>query len=100
MAKRQANYVADGVAATPFRRASAQPNSYSTGIAKRDVLKITTYAVMHFCVAVLVAFALTGDARIALSIGLVEPVLQTVAYTMHELGWSRLRAATEAAVDA
>lgn len=44
---------------------------------------------MHFCVAIAVAFALTGDALIALSIGLIEPMVQTVAYALHKYGWAR-----------
>ncbi|MEM1050909.1 MAG: DUF2061 domain-containing protein [Pseudomonadota bacterium] len=36
-----------------------------------------------------VAFALTGDALIALSIGLIEPMVQTVAYALHKYGWAR-----------
>ncbi|MEL7042532.1 MAG: DUF2061 domain-containing protein [Pseudomonadota bacterium] len=87
------NRVAEGVTATPFEL-SLKPNvrkrkKRTSKIAKRDVMKTGTYAVMHFCVAVLVAFALTQDIRIALSIGLIEPVVQTFAYTLHELGWSR-----------
>jgi uncharacterized membrane protein len=44
---------------------------------------------MHFCVAVGVAYALTGDWRIALGVGVIEPMVQTVAYMVHEAAWSR-----------
>ncbi|WP_203293226.1 DUF2061 domain-containing protein [Maricaulis parjimensis] len=54
-----------------------------------SVLKTVTYALMHLCVAMLVAFALTGDWRAALAIGLVEPFIQTFAYSLHERAWGR-----------
>ncbi|WP_411817527.1 DUF2061 domain-containing protein [Hyphococcus sp. DH-69] len=48
-----------------------------------------SYGVMHFCVAVIVAFAVTRSWVAALGVGLVEPVIQTVAYTLHERAWAR-----------
>jgi uncharacterized membrane protein len=56
------------------------------------VLKPVTYSLMHLCVAISVAFALTGDWRIALGVGLIEPVVQTGAYMLHEKAWSRVAA--------
>jgi uncharacterized membrane protein len=56
----------------------------------RLVAKTSTYGVMHFVVAVSVAFALTRDWRIALAIGLLEPAVQTVAYAAHERLWEKL----------
>ena len=56
----------------------------------KSIVKTATYAVMHFVVAVAVAFALTQDWRIALSIGLIEPAVQTIAYAVHERVWERL----------
>jgi uncharacterized membrane protein len=55
----------------------------------RATIKTATYAVMHLCVAVLVAFALTGSWAQALAIGLVEPVVQTFAFVFHERAWAR-----------
>ncbi len=52
-------------------------------------LKPVTYSIMHFLVAVGVAFALTRDWRIALGVGIIEPLVQTVAYTLHEAAWDR-----------
>jgi len=43
---------------------------------------------VHLADAVSVAFALSGDRRIALGIWLVEPMVQTVAYILHEKAWS------------
>jgi len=67
---------------------------------KRNIAKTATYAVMHFCVAIAVAFALTGDMWIALSIGLIEPIVQTFAYAMHEYGWSRKKEETASSYQA
>ncbi len=52
-------------------------------------LKPVTYSVMHFLVAVGVAFALARDWRIALGVGIIEPLVQTVAYALHEAAWDR-----------
>ena len=57
--------------------------------ARRLALKIASYGVMHLVVAILVAFALTRDWRIALAVGVVEPVFQTIAYSIHDRVWHR-----------
>jgi uncharacterized membrane protein len=54
-----------------------------------QVLKPFTYSVMHLIVAIGVAYALTRDWRIALGVGLIEPIVQTLAYTVHEHLWAR-----------
>ncbi len=56
----------------------------------RAIAKTSTYGVMHFIVAVGVAYALTRDWRIAIGIGLIEPLVQTVAYAVHERVWERI----------
>lgn len=58
----------------------------------RIALKTVTYGLMHFTVAVSVAFALTRDIRIALAIGTIEPLVQTVFFTAHDRIWSRIEA--------
>jgi len=55
----------------------------------RSILKTLTYSIMHFIVAVSVAFALSGSWRVALAIGLIEPLVQTLAYAGHEKLWDR-----------
>lgn len=55
----------------------------------RPALKTLTYSVMHFAVAITVAFALTRSWQAALAIGMIEPLVQTVAYTLHERVWER-----------
>lgn len=55
----------------------------------RDLLKTGTYGTMHLAVACTVAFAISGDWRVALGIGLVEPLVQTLFYGLHERLWAR-----------
>jgi len=57
-------------------------------------LKPVTYGLMHLVVAITVAFVLTGSWAAALAIGLIEPAVQTVAYTLHERAWSRTKDAS------
>lgn len=63
-------------------------------IFKHETLaKTATYCLMHFTVAIMVAYALTHDWRIALSVGIIEPLVQTVFFNMHERGWNKARTA-------
>ena len=55
----------------------------------RPALKTLTYSLMHFAVAITVAYALTRSWHAALAIGMIEPLVQTVAYTLHERAWAR-----------
>ena len=45
---------------------------------------------MHLVVAILVAFAITRDWRLALAVGVVEPFFQTIAYSIHDRVWHRI----------
>ena len=58
--------------------------------ARRLALKIASYGVMHLIVAILVAFAITRDWRLALAVGVVEPFFQTIAYSIHDRVWHRI----------
>ena len=51
--------------------------------------KTITYSMVHVTVAVTVAYALSGSLAIALSIGLVEPMVQTCTFYLHERSWKR-----------
>lgn len=55
------------------------------------LFKTLTYCLMHFTVAIAVAYALTSDWQIALSIGVIEPLVQTVFFNIHERGWNFAR---------
>lgn len=54
--------------------------------------KSVSYMVMHFTVAVLVAYALTQNWAIALAVGTIEPIVQTVFFTAHDQIWRRIEA--------
>jgi uncharacterized membrane protein len=58
--------------------------------ARRLALKIASYGLMHLVVAILVAFAITRDWRLALAVGVVEPFFQTIAYSIHDRVWHRI----------
>lgn len=51
--------------------------------------KTLTYGVMHVCVATLLAYLLSGSLAVALSIGLLEPFVQTFFFYFHEKLWER-----------
>ncbi len=53
-------------------------------------LKTGSYSVMHLLVAIGVAYAITQNWRAALAVGLIEPLVQTVAYFLHDRVWSRI----------
>lgn len=55
----------------------------------RAVMKTVTYGLMHFCVAVVVAYIVTGNWAAALGVGLLEPAVQTVFYNLHERAWAK-----------
>jgi uncharacterized membrane protein len=56
---------------------------------KATAFKPVTYSLTHLTVAISVAYVLTRDWRIALGVGVIEPMVQTVAYMLHEKAWSR-----------
>lgn len=64
---------------------------------KQIAVKTVTYGVMHFTVAVLVAYALTRDIGLSLAIGTVEPLVQTLFFTLHDHIWVRIEARKAAA---
>lgn len=57
-----------------------------------SAFKSVSYGLMHLAVAMAVAYALTGSWALALGIGLIEPMVQTVFYALHERVWDRLLA--------
>lgn len=82
-----------GAGPSPSDRAGDEASLSSGTVRRRPklgirALKPVTYSLMHLTVAIGVAFALTGDWRIALGVGVIEPMVQTVAYMLHEKAWS------------
>lgn len=51
--------------------------------------KTVSFGLMHITVAFLVIWALTGDWRIGGVTALIEPVINTFAYHVHERVWQR-----------
>lgn len=58
----------------------------------RIVFKTLSYSAMHITIAVGLAYVLTRDWKIALGIGILEPVVQTLAFPLHEWLWERKKA--------
>ncbi|MCW8869522.1 MAG: DUF2061 domain-containing protein [Proteobacteria bacterium] len=54
------------------------------------MLKTLTFAVMHFSVAFLVVYALTGSFVIGGTVALIEPAVNTLGFYFHELIWRRI----------
>jgi uncharacterized membrane protein len=57
----------------------------------RTLAKTMSYATMHMTVAITIAYLISGSWVIALSIGLLEPAVQTVFFFFHEKLWERIR---------
>lgn len=55
------------------------------------LMKTATYYVMHVTVAMAVAYAVTGSWLAALTLSLLEPTVQAVAYFFHERAWARVQ---------
>lgn len=51
--------------------------------------KTASYYVVHITVAALVAYAVTGDLLVSLTLSLLEPSVQAVAFFFHEKAWER-----------
>ena len=56
---------------------------------KTMLMKTGSYYVIHICVAALVAYAVTGNFWAALTLSLLEPSVQAVAFFFHEKAWDR-----------
>lgn len=55
--------------------------------------KTASFAIMHFIIAFLVAWLLTGSVWVGGTVALVEPAVNTVAFFFHDRFWRRLEAA-------
>lgn len=51
--------------------------------------KTASYYVVHIAVAALVAYAVTGNLLMSLTLSLLEPTVQAVAFFFHEKAWQR-----------
>lgn len=50
-------------------------------------MKTASYGIVHVAVATTVAYLLTGDFALALGLGLIEPIVQTGVFAIHERIW-------------
>lgn len=55
----------------------------------RLLLKTATYGIMHLFVATLVSYVITKDIVMSLSIGIIEPIIQTFMFAVHEYFWEQ-----------
>lgn len=62
--------------------------------------KTLSFALVHFCVAFLVGWLLSGSVLVGGAIALVEPLVNTVAYYFHERAWERVRSRARSATGA
>ncbi len=53
------------------------------------LLKTLSYGATHIVVATMVAYALTGDLLTAIGIGLIEPIVQTGVFAVHDWLWEK-----------
>lgn len=56
---------------------------------RRTLLKTASYYVIHVTVAAAVAYAVTRNLWAALTLSLLEPTVQAVAFFFHEKLWER-----------
>jgi uncharacterized membrane protein len=54
------------------------------------MIKTFSFAIMHFAIAFTVAYLLTGDLVVGGAVALIEPMVNTVGYYVHEQVWQRL----------
>lgn len=51
--------------------------------------KTASYYLVHITVAALVAYAVTGDFLMSITLSLLEPTVQAFAFFFHEKAWER-----------
>ncbi|WP_343590082.1 DUF2061 domain-containing protein [Paracidovorax wautersii] len=61
------------------------------------LMKTGSYYLIHICVAALVAYAVTGNLIASITLSLLEPTVQAVAFFFHEKAWDRAARRREAA---
>jgi len=54
------------------------------------MIKTITFAAIHFTIATLVAFMLSGDFLLGSLIAMIEPSINTCAFYVHEKTWQRV----------
>ena len=62
---------------------------------QRMFKKTLSYYIMHITVAMVVGYVVTGNIWMAITLSLVEPTVQAVAYFIHERIWEKKTQAEE-----
>ena len=62
---------------------------------QRMFKKTLTYYIMHITVAMLVGYYVTGSIAMAITLSLLEPTVQAVAFFFHEKVWEKKDKAVE-----
>ncbi len=55
---------------------------------RRTLKKTLSYYIMHITVAMLIAYIVTGNLWIAITLSMLEPTVQAVAFFFHEKVWA------------
>lgn len=63
---------------------------------KTMLMKTGSYYLIHISVAAMVAYAVTGNLLASLTLSLLEPTVQAVAFFFHEKAWDRAARRREA----
>ena len=56
---------------------------------QRMLKKTFSYYVMHITVAMCVGYVVTGQLWMAITLSLLEPSIQAIAYFFHEKAWNK-----------
>ncbi len=56
----------------------------------RSVLKAVTYRILGTLTTALLAWLVTGELKVAVTIAALEPLVKTVVYYIHERVWLRV----------
>ena len=67
---------------------------------KTTLMKTGSYYLIHIGVAAMVAYAVTGNLWASLTLSLLEPTVQAVAFFFHEKAWDRAARRSSPAVTA
>lgn len=60
--------------------------------------KTITFAIMHFSIAFLVTYLITGSFVLGGLVAVIEPAVNTVGYFIHEKVWQRVGSRPKAAI--
>lgn len=55
------------------------------------MLKTVTFAAMHFTIAFVVVYLMTGSVALGGAVAVIEPLCNTAGYYFHERVWERIR---------